>query len=90
MSLFELKERLAHLREAQRQDQQEKRERILKDKERNEKLLLDKQEAINLQKRAQAHLTALRRAKLVLTLAWTFAAQRNCWARWARIHVLHL
>lgn len=66
MSLFELKERLAHLREAQQQDQQEKRERILMDKERNEKLLLEKQEAINLQKRAQAHLTALRQAKLVL------------------------
>ncbi|XP_075874211.1 cilia- and flagella-associated protein 99 [Nelusetta ayraudi] len=63
MSLFELKERLAHLREAQRQDQQEKRERILMDKERNEKLLLEKQEAINLQKRAQAHLTALRKEK---------------------------
>lgn len=69
MSLFELKERLAHLREAQRQHQQEKRERILKDKERNEKLLQEKQEAINLQKRAQAHLTALRRVQLVLRKA---------------------
>lgn len=66
MSLFELKERLAHLREAQRQDQREKRERILKGKERDEKLLQEKQEAINLQKRAQAHLTALRRVQLVL------------------------
>lgn len=65
MSLFELKERLAHLREAQRQDRQEKRERIVKDKERNERLLQDKQDAINLQKRAQAHLTAHRRVQWV-------------------------
>lgn len=63
MSLFELKERLALLKEAQQKEQQEKREKILKERRRNEKMLSEKQEAINLQKRALAHAAALRQER---------------------------
>lgn len=63
MSLFELKERLALLKEAQQKEQLEKWEKILKERQRNEKMLSEKQEAINLQKRALAHAAALRQGR---------------------------
>ncbi|KAA8582202.1 hypothetical protein FQN60_008942 [Etheostoma spectabile] len=61
MSLAELKERLALLREAQQTEQQEKREHILEEKQNKKQLLLEQLDAINLHTRALAQATAIRK-----------------------------
>lgn len=92
MSLFELKERLALLKEAQQKEQQEKREKILKERQRNEKMLWEKQEAISLQKRALAHATALRQGRHVShgTSSCSVEIMECVLNMCTNIHVLHL
>lgn len=60
MSLAELKERLALLKEAQQTEQQEKREHILELKQNKKQLLLEQLEAIDLHRRAMARVAAIR------------------------------
>lgn len=92
MSLFELKERLALLKEAQQKEQQEKREKILKERQRNEKMLSEKQEAINLQKVALAHAAALRQGRHVSHVTGSCSVEiMGCVVDMhTNIHVLHL
>ncbi|XP_028843664.1 cilia- and flagella-associated protein 99 [Denticeps clupeoides] len=60
MSLAELWERLARLQEAQQQEQQGKRERILEERQRREELLLEHLDNITLHKEAVRQATARR------------------------------
>ncbi|XP_029316774.1 cilia- and flagella-associated protein 99 isoform X2 [Cottoperca gobio] len=61
MSLVELKERLALLREAQQTEQQEKRELILEEKQNKKQLLLEQLDTNNLHTRALAQAAAIRK-----------------------------
>ncbi|XP_068436650.1 cilia- and flagella-associated protein 99 [Clinocottus analis] len=61
MSLMELKERLAFLREAQQTEQHEKREHILEEKHNKKQLLLEQLDAINLHTRVLAQAAAIRK-----------------------------
>ncbi|XP_028421996.1 cilia- and flagella-associated protein 99 isoform X1 [Perca flavescens] len=61
MSLVELKERLALLREAQQTQQQEKREHILEEKQNKKQLLLEQLDTINLHTRALAQAAVIRK-----------------------------
>ncbi|KAF7666453.1 hypothetical protein LDENG_00108820 [Lucifuga dentata] len=61
MSLAELKERLALLKEAQQSEQQERRMRVLEEKQSKKQLLWDSMDAINLHKKALAQAAAIRR-----------------------------
>ncbi|XP_026211638.1 cilia- and flagella-associated protein 99 [Anabas testudineus] len=61
MSLAELKERLALLKEAQQTEQQEKREHILEVKQNKKQLLLEQLEVIDLHRRALAQAAAIRK-----------------------------
>ncbi|KAK2826062.1 hypothetical protein Q5P01_020276 [Channa striata] len=61
MSLAELKERLAFLKETQRAEQQEKREQIQEVKRNKKQLLLEQLETINLHRRALAQAAAVRK-----------------------------
>ncbi|XP_035850328.1 cilia- and flagella-associated protein 99 isoform X2 [Sander lucioperca] len=61
MSLVELKERLALLREAQQTEQQEKREHILEEKQNKKQLLLEQLDTINLHTRALAQAAVIRK-----------------------------
>ncbi|XP_031703606.1 cilia- and flagella-associated protein 99 [Anarrhichthys ocellatus] len=61
MSLVEMKERLALLREAQQTEQQERREHILEEKLNKKQLLLDKLDTINLHTRALVQAAAIRK-----------------------------
>lgn len=60
MSLAELKERLALLKEVQQIEEQEKREHILELKQNKKQLLLEQLEAIDLHRRALAQAAAFR------------------------------
>ncbi|KAE8289906.1 Cilia- and flagella-associated protein 99 [Larimichthys crocea] len=61
MSLAELKERLALLREAQQTEQQEKREHILEEKQYKKQLLLEQLDTIDLHRRVLAQAAAIRK-----------------------------
>ncbi|XP_041669302.1 cilia- and flagella-associated protein 99 [Cheilinus undulatus] len=61
MSLFELKERLALLKEAQQAEKQGKREQILEEKQNKKEMLLDHLDKIGLHRRALAQAAAIRR-----------------------------
>ncbi|XP_073343920.1 cilia- and flagella-associated protein 99 [Pagrus major] len=61
MSLAELKERLALLREAQQAEQQQKREQILEEKEKKKQRLLEHLDKIDLYRRVQAQAAAIRK-----------------------------
>lgn len=60
MSLAELKERLALLKEAQHLEQQDRREQILEDKQSKKQLLQEQLEAIELHRTALARASAIR------------------------------
>ncbi|GAA6213576.1 cilia- and flagella-associated protein 99 [Lates japonicus] len=61
MSLAELKERLALLKEAQQTEQQEKREHILEVRQNKKQLLLEQMDTIDLHRRALAQAAVVRR-----------------------------
>ncbi|XP_070699056.1 cilia- and flagella-associated protein 99 [Pempheris klunzingeri] len=61
MSLAELRERLALLKEAQQAEQQEKREHILEEKQNKKQLLLEQLDTINLHRRVLAQAAAIRK-----------------------------
>ncbi|XP_047466160.1 cilia- and flagella-associated protein 99 [Mugil cephalus] len=61
MSLAELKERLAFLKEAERREQQEKRKHIMEEKQKKKQLLLEKLDAIELHRRALAETATVRK-----------------------------
>uniref|UniRef100_UPI0037E7075D cilia- and flagella-associated protein 99 n=1 Tax=Semicossyphus pulcher TaxID=241346 RepID=UPI0037E7075D len=61
MSLCELRERLALLKEAQQAEQQEKREQILEEKLNKKQMLLDQLDTIDLHSRALAQAAAIRK-----------------------------
>ncbi|XP_044023302.1 cilia- and flagella-associated protein 99 isoform X2 [Siniperca chuatsi] len=63
MSLAELKERLALLKEAQQTEQQEKREHILEEKQNKKQLLLEQLDTIDLHRRALAQAAAIRKGE---------------------------
>ncbi|XP_042357158.1 cilia- and flagella-associated protein 99 [Plectropomus leopardus] len=65
MSLVELKERLALLREAQQTEQQEKREQILEEKQNKKRLLIDQLDTINLHMRALAQAAVIRKEERI-------------------------
>ncbi|KAK9533666.1 hypothetical protein VZT92_008771 [Zoarces viviparus] len=81
MSLVEMKERLALLREEQQREQQERRERILEEKLNKKQQLLDNLDEINLHKRALAQAAAIRKeerkAKPVMIQDETILALRK-------------
>lgn len=60
MSLAELKERLALLKEAQQTEQQEKQEKILEVRQNKKQLLLEQMDTIDLHRRALAQAAAIR------------------------------
>lgn len=60
MSLAELKERLALLKEVQQTEQQEKREHILEVRQNKKQLLLEQMDTIDLHRRALAQAAAIR------------------------------
>lgn len=60
MSLAELRERLALLKEAECREQQQRRERILGEKQDKEQLLLEQLDAIDLHRKAVAQAATLR------------------------------
>lgn len=64
MSLAELKERLALLREAQQTEQQEKREHILEEKQYKKQLLLEQLDTIDLHRRVLAQAAAIRSERM--------------------------
>lgn len=64
MSLAELKERLALLREAQQTEQQEKREHILEEKQYKKQLLLEQLDTIDLHRRVLAQAAAIRSGRM--------------------------
>ncbi|KAL6105647.1 cfap99 [Pungitius sinensis] len=70
MSLVELKERLALLKEAQQAEQHEKRELILEEKENKKRLLLEKLDNINVHTRALAQAAASRKEERKARLAF--------------------
>ncbi|XP_071767100.2 cilia- and flagella-associated protein 99 [Centroberyx gerrardi] len=61
MPLAELKERLAVLKEAEQSEQQERRDRILEEKQNKEQLLLEQLDAIDLHRRTLAQAAASRK-----------------------------
>ncbi|KAG7277315.1 hypothetical protein CRUP_005849, partial [Coryphaenoides rupestris] len=61
MSLAELRERLALLKEAECREQQQRRERILGEKQDKEQLLLEQLDAIDLHRKAVAQAATLRK-----------------------------
>ncbi|KAG7238516.1 hypothetical protein INR49_030789 [Caranx melampygus] len=61
MSLAELKERLALLKEVQQTEQQEKREHILEVRQNKKQLLLEQMDTIDLHRRALAQAAAIRK-----------------------------
>nr|XP_046269897.1 cilia- and flagella-associated protein 99 [Scatophagus argus] len=61
MSLAELKERLALLKEAQQAEQQEKREQILEKKQNKKQLLVEQLDTINLHRRVLAQAASIRK-----------------------------
>lgn len=63
MSLAELKERLALLKEAQQTEQQEKREHILEVRQNKKQLLLEQMDTIDLHRRALAQAAVVRSGK---------------------------
>uniref|UniRef100_A0A8D0HE72 Cilia and flagella associated protein 99 n=1 Tax=Sphenodon punctatus TaxID=8508 RepID=A0A8D0HE72_SPHPU len=65
MSIVELRERLALLREAQRKAEEEKRDQIILDKQAKEQLLLDKLEQISLFRAALGKAAALRSVRFL-------------------------
>ncbi|XP_069798286.1 cilia- and flagella-associated protein 99 isoform X2 [Narcine bancroftii] len=60
MSLLELRERLGLLKEAQMKEEEDKRDRILNEKQTKERLLLDKLEQISLNREAMSKKAVLR------------------------------
>lgn len=60
MSLAELKERLAILKEAEQHEQQWRRERILEEKQNKEQLLLEQLDAIEVHRKVLAQAAASR------------------------------
>uniref|UniRef100_A0AAQ4NQU5 Cilia and flagella associated protein 99 n=1 Tax=Gasterosteus aculeatus aculeatus TaxID=481459 RepID=A0AAQ4NQU5_GASAC len=69
MSLVELKERLALLKEAQQTEEHEKRELILEEKQNKKQLLLEKLDHINVHTRALAQASASRKEERKARLA---------------------
>ncbi|XP_078031178.1 cilia- and flagella-associated protein 99 isoform X1 [Epinephelus lanceolatus] len=77
MSLVELKERLALLREAQQTEQQEKREQILEEKQNKRQLLSEQLDTITLHTRALAQAAAIRREERKARLGFQQAASQD-------------
>lgn len=63
MSLVELRERLALLKEAQQAEQREKREHILEERRNKKQLLLEQLDTIDRHRRALAQAAAIRSGK---------------------------
>lgn len=61
MSLYETKERLAHLKNKQQAEQEEKRLHILEEKQKQKQQLMEKLDAINLHSRVLAQAAAIRK-----------------------------
>lgn len=71
MSLVELKERLALLKEAQQTGQQEKRQHIMEEMQSKKQLLLEQLDTINIHRRVLTQAAAIRSGKcLALTRLW--------------------
>ncbi|XP_070835645.1 cilia- and flagella-associated protein 99 isoform X2 [Chaetodon trifascialis] len=77
MSLAELRERLALLKEAQQTEQQEKRERILEEKQNKKQLLLEQLDTIDLHRRALAQAAAIRREERKARLGFQQAVTQD-------------
>ncbi|XP_076605094.1 cilia- and flagella-associated protein 99 isoform X2 [Chaetodon auriga] len=77
MSLAELRERLALLKEAQQIEQQEKRERILEEKQNKKQLLLEQLDTIDLHRRALAQAAAIRREERKARLGFQQAVTQD-------------
>ncbi|XP_042244219.1 cilia- and flagella-associated protein 99 [Thunnus maccoyii] len=77
MSLVELKERLALLKEAQQTERQEKREHILEEKQSKKQLLLEQLDTINIHMRALAQASAIRKEERKATLGFRQAAPQD-------------
>lgn len=60
MSLAELRERLARLKETQQEDKREKRERILEERQKEKQVLMEQLDTIKLSRRALAQAAAVR------------------------------
>ncbi|KAM7403051.1 hypothetical protein PAMA_003804 [Pampus argenteus] len=75
MSVAELRERLALLKEAQQAEQQEKREHILEEKLNKKQLLLEQLDTINLHRRALSQAAATRKEEKKATLGLRQATQ---------------
>lgn len=63
MSLYETKERLAHLKNKQQAEQEEKRKLILEEKQKQKQQLMEKLDAINFHSSVLAQATAIRSGK---------------------------
>ncbi|XP_035530166.1 cilia- and flagella-associated protein 99 [Morone saxatilis] len=77
MSLLELKERLALLREAQQTEQQEKREHILEEKQSKKQLLSEQLDTIELHRRVLAQAAAIRKEERKTRLGFQQAVTQD-------------
>ncbi|XP_070777102.1 cilia- and flagella-associated protein 99 [Enoplosus armatus] len=77
MSLAELRERLALLKEAQQAEQQEKREHILEEKQYKKQLLLEQLDTIDLHRRALAQAAAIRKEERKARLGFQQAVTQD-------------